>query len=474
MSDDALCLLSGAELGRRIARRAVSPVEAARACLARIERLQPKLNAFLAVTADRALAEAAAAEREIAAGESRGPLHGVPMALKDLFDTDSVPTTAGSKILAHNMPRSDAAVVERLRAAGLVLLGKTHMHEFAYGTTTDNPHYGPCRNPWDLGRSPGGSSGGSGAALAAGLCPVSLGTDTGGSIRIPAAACGVAGLKPTLGRVSRRGVIPLAWSFDTVGPMARTVEDLALLLNVVAGPDPADEWCSTRPVEDFARDLERGVAGLTLGLPRDRSFHDGVEPDIAAAVGAAVAVLEGEGARRVEVPLPWMARAHTAHHAILAVEASAYHGTWLRLCPGDYGDAMRTALELGELIPAVDYVNARREQTQVRMLFQFALTQADVLVLPTLPRSPLRIGEAMSREPDVAWNRLLTPVNVAGYPAASVPCGFDGSGLPVGLQIVGRPWEEALVLRVARAYERATDWGARRPPLTTSGGAGHD
>ena len=464
MSDDALCFLSGAELGRRIARREVSPVEVTRAYLARIARLDAKLNAYLAVTADIALAGAAVAERERKTRADRGPLHGVPMALKDLFDTDSVPTTAGSKILARNVPRSDAAAVERLRMAGLVLLGKTNLHEFAYGTTTDNPHYGPCHNPWDLERSPGGSSGGSGAALAAGLCAVSLGTDTGGSIRIPAAACGVAGLKPTLGRVSRRGVAPLAWSFDTVGPMARSVEDLALLLNVIAGPDPADEWCSARATEDFSRDLERGVAGLRLGLPRDRSL-DGVEPGIAAAVSAAVALLEGEGAWPVDVTMPGMAEAHTAHHAILAVEASAYHGDWLRERPQDYGDAMRAGLELGELIPAVDYVNARRVQAIARGAFRAALTQADVLVLPALPCSPLRIGEVMSREPEVAWNRLLTPVNLAGYPAISLPCGFDGGGMPVGLQIIGRPWDEALVLRVARAYERATEWGARRPPI---------
>ncbi len=468
MSDDALCFLGGAELGRRIARREVSPVEVARAHLARIERLEPKLNAFLAVTADRALAAAAAAERELAAGAGRGPLHGVPMALKDLFDTAGVVTTAGSRILAANVPARDAAAVERLRAAGLVLLGKTNMHEFAYGTTTNNPHYGPCRNPWDLERSPGGSSGGSGAALAAGMCPLSLGTDTGGSIRIPASACGVAGLKPTFGRVSRRGVVPLAWSFDTVGPMARTVEDLALLMNAVAGPDPEDEWCAARAPEDFARELEDGARGLTLGVPREWFFED-VEPGIAARVREAIAVLEREGARLVDVALPGMADAHTAHHAILAAEASAFHGPWLRERPQDYGEAMRAGLELGELLPAVDYVNARRLQAIVRAMFRAALARVDALVAPSLPHGPLRIGEAMSREPAVAWNRLLTPVNVAGYPAASAPCGFDEAGMPVGLQIVGRPFEEARVLRVARAYERATEWGTRRPPL--GGGA---
>ena len=464
MSDDALCFLSAAELGRRIARREVSPVEVARAHLARIALLDAKLNAFLLVTTNRALAEAAVAEREIAAGQVRGPLHGVPMALKDLFDTAGVRTTAGSKILAENVPARDAAAVERLRAAGLVLLGKTNLYEFAFGTTNDNPHYGPARNPWDLERSPGGSSGGSGAALAMGLCAVSLGTDTGGSIRIPAGACGVVGLKPTLGRVSRRGVTPLAWSFDTVGPMTRTVEDVALMLNAIAGPDAEDEWCAARPAEDFTRDLEAGVRGLTLGLPREW-FFEGVEPGIEATVRDAIGVLEREGARRVEMPLPGMADAHTAHHAILAAEAAAFHGPWLRERPDDYGSDVRRGLELGQLIPAVDYVNARRVQAIVRATFRAALAEADVLVTPCLPQPPLRVGEPMSREPAVAWNRLLTPVNMAGFPAISLPCGFGGAGMPVGLQIIGRPFEEALLLRVARAYERVTAWGMRRPPV---------
>jgi aspartyl-tRNA(Asn)/glutamyl-tRNA(Gln) amidotransferase subunit A len=464
VNDEAPCFLSASELGRRIARRELSPVEVARAHLGRIARVDPKLNAYLTVTEDRALAEAAAAEREIAAGRSRGPLHGVPLALKDLFDTAGVRTTAGSRILAENVPARDAAVVERLSAAGLVLLGKTNLHEFAFGTTSDNPHYGPVRNPWDLERSPGGSSGGSGAALAAGLCAVALGTDTGGSIRIPAGACGVVGLKPTLGRVSRRGVTPLAWSFDTVGPMARTVEDAAVLVNAVAGPDAQDGWCDVRPAEDYTRDLERGAVGLRIGVPRDW-FFEGVEPGIGAVVHEAIAVLEREGSRRVEVPLAGMADAHTAHHAILAAEAAAFHGAWLRERPDDYGGDVRRGLELGQLIPAVDYVNARRVQAIVQATFRSALASADVLVTPCLPQPPPGVGEPLSREPAVAWNRLLTPVNLAGFPALSLPCGFDGAGMPVGLQIVGRPFEEALVLRVARAYERATEWGTRRPPV---------
>jgi aspartyl-tRNA(Asn)/glutamyl-tRNA(Gln) amidotransferase subunit A len=246
--------------------------------------------------------------------------------------------------------------------------------------------------------------------------------------------------------------------------MARAVEDTALLLNAIAGPDAEDEGCAVRPAVDFTRDLGRVGGGLTLGVPREW-FFEGVEPGIEAAVREAISVLEGEGSRRVDVAMPGMADAHTAHHAILAAEAAAFHGPWLRERPDDYGSDVRRGLELGQLIAAVDYVNARRVRAIVGTTFRSALTEADVLVTPCLPQSPLRVGEAMSREPEVAWNRLLTPVNVAGLPAISLPCGFDGAGMPVGLQIIGRSFEETLVLRVARAYERATEWGGRRPPV---------
>ncbi|MBI5709782.1 MAG: amidase [Candidatus Eisenbacteria bacterium] len=460
-----MAFLSAAELGRRIARGEVSPVEVVGELLGRIERLDPGLGSYLLVTGARALDEARAAGTEIAARGARGPLHGVPVALKDLFDTAGVRTTAGSKILADRVPARDAAVVERLRAAGVVLLGKLAMHEFAYGTTTTSPHRGACRNPWDRARVPGGSSGGSGAALAAGLAHLSLGTDTGGSIRIPASACGVVGLKPTFGRVSRRGVIPLAWSLDHVGPMARTVEDAALLLNAIAGPDPEDPWCADVPAGDFTRDLERGARGLTIGVP-ERYFFEGLEPDVAAAVRAAVATLGQEGARRTAAEMPHVTEAHTALHAILAAEAGAYHAPWLRTRAEDYGEDVRRALELGHFIPAVEYVNARRMQQIVREEFVAALREADVLVAPSLPRTPPAIGEPMSREPGRAWNRLMTPANLTGLPAISLPCGFDRAGLPVGLQIIGRPFDEATVLRAARAFERATDWHERRPPGT--------
>lgn len=471
--DDVLCFLGAAELGRRMARRELSPVAVVEAHLDRIAALDRKLNAFLVVTAERARDEARAAERELAAGPPRGPLHGVPFALKDLFDAAGLATTAGAKSPAVVAPVRDAAAYARLREAGVVFLGKTNLHEFAFGITSDNPHFGPVRNPWDPARSPGGSSGGSGAALAAGLCAASLGTDTGGSIRIPAAACGVVGLKPTLGRVSRGGVVPLCWSLDTVGPMARTVEDVALLMDAIAGPDAEDGSGAPvpaaavagprRPAESFGRELEAGARGLALGVPREW-FFEGVEPGVVAAVEAALAALEREGARRVEVATPGMAEAHTAHHAILAVEAATFHARRLRERPGDLGDDVRRGLELGSLVPAVDYVNARRVQTVARATFAAALERADVLVTPALPAAPPRVGEAMSREPAVAWNRLLTPLNLAGLPALSVPCGFDGAGLPVGLQLVARPFAEASLLRAGRAVERAVGWGARRPP----------
>ncbi len=464
MSDEAIFFAGAAETARRFARRELSPVEATQALLARIEELDPGLNAFRLVCGERALAEARAAERALAEGQALGPLHGVAFAPKDLFDTAGLETTAGSKILKGNVPARDATAIGRLRAAGLVTRGKTNMHEFAYGVTSDNAHYGPCRNPWDRGRSPGGSSGGSGAALAAGLCALSLGTDTGGSIRIPAGACGVVGLKPTFGRVSRRGVVPLSWSLDHVGPMTRTVEDAALLLGAIAGPDAEDPWCAARPAEDFTRDLEVGAHGLVLGVPR-QWFFAGLEPGIEAAVAAAVTVLEREGARRTEVDLPGMAEAHTAAHAILASEAAAYHEPWLRERAADYGEAVRRSLELGFFISAVDYVNARRLQAVMRARALDALRVADVLAMPTLPRTPPPVGEAMSREPAEAWNRFMTPWNLAGLPAISVPCGFDAAGLPVGLQLVGRPFAEATLLRAARAYERATEWRAWRPPL---------
>jgi aspartyl-tRNA(Asn)/glutamyl-tRNA(Gln) amidotransferase subunit A len=457
-----LAFLTAAELARRIARRDVSSLEAVDDALERVSLIDPGLSSYVLVLADEARAAARTADAELAAGTSRGPLHGVPMALKDIFDTAGIETTAGSKVLCGNIPATDAPVFAQLREAGAVLLGKLNMHEFAYGTTTANAHYGACRNPWDTGRSPGGSSGGSGAALAAGLCHLSLGTDTGGSIRIPAAACGIVGLKPTFGRVSRRGVVPLSWALDHVGPMTRSVEDAALVLNAIAGHDALDAWSSATPTVDYTADLERGVQGLRVGVVDDQVL-DMVEAPIAQAVAAAIEQLARAGAQVISVKLPHLEYAQTALHAILASEASAFHQPWLRDRPEEYDPSIRVALELGSLIPAVDYINARRMQALVQQDFAAALDQVDAIALPALPRPPPAIGEAVSREPGVAWNRLMTPINLAGLPALALPCGFGPEDMPIGLQIVGRAWDEATVLRIGRAYERATSWHTRHP-----------
>jgi len=457
-----LAASSAADLGRRLARRELSPVEVVADSLARIERFDPKLNSFLTVTGESALADARTAEAEIAAGRHRGPLHGVPLGLKDIFDTAGVRTTSGSRILTANVPARDAPVVERLRAAGTIVLGKLNLHEFAYGTTTTNPHFGPCRNPWDLDRVPGGSSGGSGAALAAGLCHLSLGTDTGGSIRVPASVCGGVGLKPTFGRVPRGGVLPLAWSLDHVGPMTRCVEDAALLLCAVAGTDAGDAWSFRDGAEDFTADLERGVRGLTIGIP-EPLFFDGLEPDVGQAAAKAIDVLERLGASTRLVTWPNVDRGYTAFHAMLASEASAFHRPWMGARPEDYGADVRAALEIGYFIPATAYLDARRVQLLLRDELDMIFEAADVLVTPALPRTAPPIGEPISREPTQSWTRFLAPFNLTGSPAISVPCGCDRLGLPIGLQIAGRPFDEATVLRVARAYERERGWPTLAP-----------
>jgi aspartyl-tRNA(Asn)/glutamyl-tRNA(Gln) amidotransferase subunit A len=459
---EAVAFLSAAELGRSFARREISPVEVTRHLLERIERLDPELRCWITVTSERALEQAREAEEAIARGAIRGPLHGVPIGIKDLIDVAGARCTSGSRILAEHFSARDAAVTERLQSAGTVLLGKQNLHEFAYGLTTGVSAFGVCRNPWNRERVPGGSSGGGGAALSAGLCALSVGTDTGGSIRIPASACGVVGLKPTLGRVSRRGVFPLAWSLDHVGPLARTVEDAALMLGAMAGHDPEDPWSVPRESEDFARDLEGGCAGIRLGVAPE--WWADLEPAVAAAVEAAIARLETQGARRVSLEAPALEDVYTAFHAIIASEASAAHERWMRERPGDYQELTHRALAIGYTLTAVDYVNARREQARIRSRVARWFDACDVVIGPTLPRTALEIGAAVSREPAEAWNRLTVPFNLTGLPTISLPCGFDPEGLPIGLQIAGRAFDEATVVRVARAYERDTEWHRRRPP----------
>ena len=473
MSAADLAFATAGELAHGFARGAWSPVEAAEACLERIERVDPALGAFVAVARAEALEDARRAEREIRAGRTLGPLHGVPVAIKDLFDVAGSPTRAGSKILADAPPaKEDAHAVACLRRAGAVFLGKLALHEFAFGITNTNPHTGTTRNPWNLDRVPGGSSGGSGAALAAGLCTLSIGTDTGGSIRIPAAACGVCGLKPTFGRVGRSGVLPLAWSMDHVGPMARDVADLAAMLETLAAPDPRDPaWDAAQG--PFSRDtLDAGARGLALAVPR--GLLQDAEPEVASAVEAAIETLVRDGAERVEVALPGFEHAYTAFHTMLMCEAAAFHRPWLASRPGDYGADVRRGLDMGSLIAATDYVDTRRLQAEFQRGVGSVLERASLIVTPTLPRGAPPIGEPMSREPALAWNRWTAPFNLAGVPTLSIPCGFDRDGLPVGLQLAGRWRDEATVLRAGAAFQRATDWHRRRPPLLADAqGAAH-
>jgi aspartyl-tRNA(Asn)/glutamyl-tRNA(Gln) amidotransferase subunit A len=471
-ADGDLAYLSIEALGERLRRRDISPVEITRIYLDRIAALDPELHAFITVTGEQALADAAAAERAIAAGQHRGPLHGVPLAIKDLFYTAGVRTTAGSRILADFVPTEDATVVSRLRAAGALSVGKTNMEEFAYGATSLNPHYGACCNPWDGQRIAGGSSGGSAAAVAAGLCAAALGSDSGGSIRQPAALCGLVGLKPTYGRVSMHGVVPLSWSQDHVGPLTRTVRDAALLLQALAGHDPRDPASSDAPVPDYLANVEEGVAGLRVGLPRD-FFFERVDPETEAAVRAAARTLAGLGARVDEVPLPQAAPAFAAGAAILFAEATAYHERWLRTRPGDYDPAVLARLRVGATLLATDYLKAQRARRVLVEQTVRLFDQVDVLLTPTAAVPAPRRDELLIRWPDGteedvrgATLRFTRVFNLLGLPAISVPCGMTASGLPLGLQIVGRPFAEAMVLRVARAYELAQPWAERRPPLS--------
>lgn len=458
MTTTDLTALTVADAATAIRSRSLSSVELTDALLERIERVQPTLNAFITVTADAARDAARAAD---AGTGPDGPLRGVPLALKDLFDTEGVRTTAGSKILANRVPERDATVTARLRAAGAVSLGKLNLHEFAYGVSTDNPHYGACRNPWNSERTPGGSSGGSGAAVASGMIPGTLGSDTGGSIRIPASLCGITGIKPTYGRVSRAGAIPLAWSMDHVGPMAHTVRDCALLLQVIAGYDARDLASAREPVPDFLAEIERGARGLRVGIPR-RYFFDSGSEVVLAAVEEAARLLQSEGAVVQDVEIEGIDRAGMVGQTILLTEASAYHQRWLRQRPDDYGEDVRARLTLGELYPATAYVNAQRLRGQLQQAFASTLTNVDLLLAPATPVTAPPIA-SFSSEHRINLTRCTTPINLVGLPSLSLPCGFDGETLPIGMQLIGRAFDETTLFRAGQAYQRATDWHLRRP-----------
>ena len=462
----SLTIVSAAE---RIRDGAISSLELTRAALERIAALNSGTHAFITVTDDRALALAEAADRALASGEDRGALHGIPISLKDLIDTAGVRTTAASRVFEDRVPAEDACVVERLRAAGAVLVGKTNLHELAFGVTNVNPHYGAARNPWDLERMSGGSSGGSAASVALSMALGSLGSDTGGSIRIPSALCGTVGLKPTYGRVSVRGVIPLSPSLDHVGPIARTVADAALLLEAVAGHDPGDPFSADAPVGRYSQQLEGGVAGMRLGVPRDAFFHR-LEPGVASAVETALDALGGLGAERVEVGVPDTDGYEAIFKAIATAEVFERHEERLRSSPGMYGDDVRERIAAGKELRAVDYVRAQRERRALTAAVDAVLRSVDLLALPALPITAPAVDQTAIEWADGnetvlhALTRMTRLANLTGLPAISVPCGFSDAGLPIGLQMIGRRFDEARVLRAAHAHERDAGWSARRPP----------
>jgi len=446
-----------------IRKKSASPVELTQECLKRIEKLNPVLNAFITVTADQALAHARELEAERQRGKWRGPLHGVPIALKDLIDTAGIRTTAASAVFADRIPTEDAEVVRRLKAAGAVLLGKLNMHEFAYGASSVPSHFGPVHNPWKLDRIAGGSSGGSAAAVAAGLCYGALGSDTGGSIRQPSAYCGIAGLKPTFGRVSTRGVIPLAWSLDHIGPMCRTVADDAILLGAIAGYDAGDTNSVDTPVPDYSRAVHSKVSPIRIGIPHAPFYLD-LDPEIESAVRQAVAWFDKTTAGSREVQLPTYGTL-----PINSAEAYTYHLQYFSKTPELYQPSTRQRLQRGAAVTADQYIRARRELDRLRREVREVFKTVDLLVTPTTPVLPGPIEGADREVPVVggvpASLRNTVPFDIFGLPAISIPCGFSKSGLPIGMQITGPPWGEMEVLGLAHAYEQATDWHKRRPEL---------
>jgi aspartyl-tRNA(Asn)/glutamyl-tRNA(Gln) amidotransferase subunit A len=446
----------------------VSAVELTQTCLSRIQQYQEILNAFITVTPEKALAQARTMDAELQKGKWRGPLHGVPLALKDNIDTAGILTTAASALFADRIPAEDAEVVRKLKSAGAVILGKLNMDEFAAGGTSTATYYGPVHNPWQLDRTAGGSSGGSAAAVAAELCFAALGTDTGGSIRGPASFCGIVGLKPTYGRVSIRGIIPLSWTLDHVGPMCRTVEDAAIVLQALAGYDPQDTTCADVPVPDYLAGMKMPVASVRLGVPRVQ-FYDKLDAEVAAALQAALGVLRPLTASVTDVALPAVVSVPT----LVGAETYAYHAPWFTRSPNLYQAPLRRRLEQVAKTSAADYALGRREIDRLRREIGRVFQEVDLLITPTVKQPPRTLAESIKR---AEAEKPLPPelgntgaFNLFGLPTVSVPCGFTKAGLPVGLQISGPHFAEARVLALAHAYEQATEWHKRRPALKAGG-----
>ena len=455
-----LTALNITEAGRRITAREITSVDLTRAYLARIERLNPRVNCYITVTGEQALAQARALDAETAAGRSRGALHGIPIALKDNIDTAGVRTTAASAVYANRVPTEDASVVQKLREAGAVLLGKLNMHEFAYGGTSAISHYGPVHNPWNLDYSPGGSSGGSAAAVAARMCAAALGTDTAASVRYPAACCGVVGLKATHGLASIRGIVPMSEMHDHVGPLARSVADAAVVMTAIAGYDPLDPVSIRADIPRMTKSIGTDVRALRIGLPRT-PFYESVDPEIDAAVRAALEVLRGLTRSVADVSLPAV-----DSFAVLSGETYEYHAALLA-DPAKralYDPETLARIMQGANIPLTQYIEARRRMILARNGVGRHFEQVDVFVTPMSMAPPVAIAAAIAKPPDeLAIIRNTLPFDVYGIPAISVPCGFTRAGLPIGLQIIGPPLGEARVLALADAYERATRWHGRLP-----------
>ena len=465
-----ICYMSAGSLSKLVESKKVSPVEIIDAHLSRIDATEPILNSFITLLADESRIAARQAEKDIQSGKYKGPLHGIPVALKDLYNTAGVRTTSGSKIFDTFIPAEDCTVASKFHQAGAILIGKLNMHPFAYGPTGENLDYGHMHNPWNPEMITGGSSGGSGSAVAAGQCTITTGSDTGGSIRIPAALCGIVGLKPTYGLVSRWGLTALSWSLDHPGPMVRTVEDAAMTLNVMAGHDPKDIASAKVDIPDYTSALTGNVRGLRIGMPKEY-FEAPLDPQVRKAVEDAISVLEGMGAEVKEVSFPMFNESQAISSTVLMSEATAFHRDLLERDGHQLYEPVRQRLEAGLFISAADYLRAQQARTLLDQQGRRLLDDVDILAGPTEPITAPEIlaPKVLAGEQEIGVVGALTqytrPYNINGFPAISVPCGFSDTNMPIGLQLAGKPFDEMTVLRAAHAYEQASNWHTQRPPL---------
>jgi aspartyl-tRNA(Asn)/glutamyl-tRNA(Gln) amidotransferase subunit A len=468
MSATEPALLSLSEVAQAIAQKHLSSREATQSCLDRIAQWQPRLNAFMAIEADEALAAADKADAALAKGASRGALHGVPLAHKDMYYDAGKVVTCGSRIRRDFVATTTATALQRLKDAGTIRLGSLQMVEFAYGPTGHNAHYGAVHNPWGIDHITGGSSSGSGAAVAARLTFAALGSDTGGSIRLPAHFCGVTGLKTTYGRISRAGAMALSHTLDAVGPLARTAQDCALLLGLMAGADPHDPTAVAGPLPDYGAATQQPIKGLTIGVPA-AFYVDDLDPEVARILDETVAALKSEGAHIVQVDLPDQRQLTAASHLVISVEAATFHKRWMIERPQDYGPQVLMRLQSGLAVPGVSYLEALRWRGPALSAHMAAVAGADAVIAPVAPVAAPTIAESdVGNSPDAEaviarLTRFTRPINYLGLPSLSIPSGFTKSGLPVGMQLIGRSFDEATLLRIGAAFQRATDFHTRVP-----------